>query len=1263
MPNIEFIQKRDGRVLPFDREKITNAVFKAAKSVGGRDYETAKKLSDKVAADVKNTFREGQTPTVEQIQDIVEKVLIESGHARTAKAYILYRQERAQIRQEKKLVLEKEEIDEVDKVFDLNALRVLKARYLRKNEDGRLTETPKQLFTRIATHIVIPDILQDSSFFAKDGGQKVSAFEEFNPAEYDGKLTVGKYVLNQYHLDALKRVYDRLNKEGKMKLGWGSLLNKLQNGELDRFEKNIDEYFDLMVSRKFMPNTPAIANFGGPLGMGSACFVIDVFDSIESIMEGLKKTAIVFKSGGGMGYNFSRLRPEGDFVSTTSGVASGPLSFMSLFDKMTEVIKQGGIRRGANMGMLNSNHPDIEKFIKAKEGNKALKNFNISVLMMPDFWEHYRNGTPYPLANPRDGETVRTVDPQMLFDMIVYQAWESAEPGVIFFDTINEFNPFYEHLGPIITTNPCVAADSLISTANGLEQIDSIRAEEILVDNRTAETQVETNGQLMLTKQEGCELIRPKQIVKTGHKDCYKVETNSGYELVATADHKILTTNGWKELLTLEKGEEILIQSDKGQFSRDKKLPIKFENRIVGKNGRTYTLNLPNEWSKELGLLLGWLTGDGFISEKNNNIGLVFSPEDFEAQQAMQPIFEKYCNRKVNAVEYENGCVQLRSNSKFVVDFFLKLGVNPNERKVPKALFTAPEEAVLGFLEGLFSSDGTIALGSKSRNYIRLNSSSQKLLKQVQLLLLNLGIRSSIYNRSTKPKVFFYSNKNNETKVYETSGINYELNVSKQNLAKFLTKLSFLQSNNKLKAEKLRGFEFYSENFTDKVKSIEFVGQKEVWDITEPKTHSFIANGFVVHNCGEVLLYGNESCNLGSVNVWAFANEDENGNVTVDWEGMAKATQIAARFLDNVIDVNKYPLKDIEDMTLATRKTGVGIMGLAQLLYELKLPYNTEEGRKYMERVMEFVNYHSKVESIELAKHRGSLPYYDKSFYPQGKLPFKGAYAKEDWHFDWDKVSEDIKKYGVRNGFTTVVAPTGSISMIAGCSSGMEPVYSLVFEKNVKVGSFYYVDPVFERVLKEEGLYDNRLIEDMNANRGGLGNVPYVPEHLKRVFVTALDITPEDHIRALAAIQKWTDSSVSKTNNFPADATVEHMRKSYLLAYELGCKDVTVFRDTSIKDQVLVAAPTKKEAKHVDYAPQRLKAANETSSQAPATPQPHKKSHDIVAAATMTGSATVQKTGGKYSDLKNCPECSAMMAVKEGCISCSECGWGLCSIS
>jgi len=294
---INQIRKRDGRVVPFDEEKITNAIYKAIAATGGRDRTLAESLSKRVVEIIDEKYGANIIPAVEDVQDVVERALVENGQARVAKAYIIYRQKRAEIRSEKQKVLEKDSIDEVDKAFDLNALRVLKARYLKKDETGKLIETPKQLFTRIAVHAALPDLLYGTEVYDITKKQLPHADEDFDPEKFHEKVSIGKYPLNRYHLEALKRMYDRFNRNGEAKISWNVFFDKLKSGRFNRFEKSINDFYKLMVARKFMPNTPAIANFGNVLGMGSACFVLGVEDSIESIMETLKQTAVSSRLG------------------------------------------------------------------------------------------------------------------------------------------------------------------------------------------------------------------------------------------------------------------------------------------------------------------------------------------------------------------------------------------------------------------------------------------------------------------------------------------------------------------------------------------------------------------------------------------------------------------------------------------------------------------------------------------------------------------------------------------------------------------------------------------------------------------------------------------------------------------------------------------------------------------------------------------------------------------------------------------------------
>ena len=863
------VLKRNGQEVPFNIEKIVKAIYKASVAVGEENWGLAETLAKEVVKRVGDK-KKNVTPEVEELQDMVEQVLIATGHAKMAKAYILYREHRAEIRHQKEQILNKEEIDEVDKKFDLNALRVLASRYLIKDEEGNVMESPKELFQRVATHITIASLFYDAKVFQKRPTGTQHRVEDIDYKKFAGKLAIGRYKLNEFHVEALHRLYKRFAEQRQLKVSWGEMLDLFKKGYFDKYAEELEGYFGLMVGRKFLPNTPAIANFGNHLGMGSACFTLGVADSIDLIMDTLKSAAVIFKSGGGVGYNFSHLRPEGDFVKTTGGTASGPISFMSMFDNMTEVIKQGGIRRGANMGILNSDHPDIEKFIKAKEGNKTLRNFNISVMLKPEFWKALKEKKPYALINPRSGKVVKEIDPSALFDIIAYQAWESAEPGVLFFDNINEHNPFVKSMGPIESTNPC----------------------------------------------------------------------------------------------------------------------------------------------------------------------------------------------------------------------------------------------------------------------------------------------------------------------------------------------------------------------------------------------------------GEVVLYPFESCNLGSINVWSYVEKNGGKKVVFNWDRLAADIQVAMRLLDNVIDVNKYPMQEIEDMTLSTRKIGFGMMGLGDLLYELEIPYDSKEGFAFMEELMEFLNYQTKVASVDLAKERGRMPMFDKSAYKDGKMPFAAFKDKASWTQDWKGLAEKIKKYGIRNGFTTVLAPTGSISMIAGCSSGIEPVFSLVFEKNITIGSFYYVDPVFEERMQREGLMDDALLKDVASSGGSIRHIAYIPPKLKKVFVTSMDIAPKDHVKVLGVLQRWTDSSISKTNNLPASATVEDIKDIYMLAHELGCKGVTVYRDKSLTSQVLNAGSKKTNKEH-EKERRESELAMIKDEKAKGMTIYHKagSSTDTIELGLSPAPSALNPDDfvGSIKELTHCPSCKTKLVRQEGCRKCPNCGWGLCS--
>ncbi len=381
MKTIEKIKKRDGRVVKFDSNKIAEAAWKAAKAVGMKDKSLAVRLADQVVKELEKQLKPGEIPSVEQVQDLVEKTLIQNGQASLAKAYILYRQKRTKIRRMKGLL---GVIDELK--LPLNAILVLERRYLKKDKEGRVIESTSQMFKRIARSI----------------------------AE----------VEKQY---------------GK------------SDAEIAKYE---NEFYSMMTNLEFIPNSPTLMNAGTMFRQLSACFVLPIEDSIDSIFDTLKAAAIIHKTGGGTGFSFSRLRPKGDVVKTTGGIASGAISFAKIYDTATEIMKQGGRRRGANMGVLRVDHPEIMDFIVAKEKEGVLRNFNLSVTVTDKFMKAVEEDSDFDLINPRNGEKMETLKARATWNLMVMMAWKNGEPGVIFLDTMNRRNPT-PRLGQIESTNPC----------------------------------------------------------------------------------------------------------------------------------------------------------------------------------------------------------------------------------------------------------------------------------------------------------------------------------------------------------------------------------------------------------------------------------------------------------------------------------------------------------------------------------------------------------------------------------------------------------------------------------------------------------------------------------------------------------------------------------------------------------------------------------------------------------------------------------------
>ncbi len=805
---VKNVKKRDGSIVPFQKEKIVNAIWGALREVGEKDKSLAEHFADLVVDILNKKFGDKRTPGVENIQDIVENVLIEEGHAKAAKAYILYRQERKKIREYKEMLGVKDELK-----LSVNAVRVLEARYLLKDDEGKVIESTAGLFRRVAKHIALPEVLYLKEVYDKNRKQSIQSEED----DADVRDFFKALGYNYWNYLMLRRAFHNLNQEHRMKLSFKDVVFKIKE-HYEEIKKVEDEFYELMTKRYFIPNSPTLMNAATRLGQLSACFVLPVGDSIAEIFESVKNTAIIHQSGGGTGFSFSRLRPKGDVVSSTKGVASGPLSFMRVFDVTTDVIKQGGKRRGANMAVLRVDHPDILEFITSKDpGNKVLSNFNISVALTDKFMKALKENKEYELINPRTKKVVGRLQARKVWDMIIYHAWKTGDPGVVFIDRINKYNPT-PHVGMIESTNPC--------------------------------------------------------------------------------------------------GEQPLL------------------------------------------------------------------------------------------------------------------------------------------------------------NY--------------------------------------------------------------------------------------------------------------------------------------------ESCNLGSINLSLMVTDDRR----INWKLLEETVKKAVHFLDNVIDANNFPIVQIERMTRANRKIGLGVMGWAEMLIKLGIKYNSEEAVKLAEKVMKFITSIGREESVELAKQRGNFP------------NFKGSV--------WD----GKYKY-LRNATITTIAPTGSISIIAGTSSGIEPLFAIAYttvtyisKTSLEGVELMNVNPVFEQIMKEEGLYNEELMKKV-ADEGTIDGIKEIPKKIRELFVTAHDVEPEWHVRMQAAFQKYTDNAVSKTINLRNEATLLDVEKAYKLAYELGCKGITIYRDRSKTVQVLYKG-TKKKSSSVSGKHNFNNGFNS-----------EEKSDDG------------DGEEFKLSEEK-CPVCGSKLYFAEGCYTCLSCGYSKC---
>lgn len=870
------------------------------------------------------------------------------------------------------------------------------------------------------------------------------------------------------------------------------------------------------------------------------CYVIpSPHDSRGGIMETLSEMTEIMSRGGGVGINLSSLRPRRAIVRGVSGSSSGAVSWGGLFSYATGLIEQGGSRRGALMLMMNDWHPDVLDFITVKSTMGQITNANLSVCVSNGFMQAVKEDKDWELVFPDtadpdydelwDGDLAkwkalgkavkpyRTVKAREMWHTIIESAWRSAEPGVVFMEYYNQMSNSW-YFNPIICTNPCFHPDTRISTEFGLIRIEdlyrTVQAESFL----TA-TDARLVNQLRVVNGRSYEVpgtvMRTATVFPTGVKKTLLVELGNGMELKVTPEHRIYTDRGWVEAKDLTTDDHVYIQSGAGKFAQTDDLGV--------------------QW----GHFLGWLTGDGWFA-KRGDVGMVFGKQDTEVIPAMVEAGRQLTGVQAKVFERENGTFHLFWWRKDLVERLEALGVKrvkAVEKEVPAAIFTAAQPTVVAYLQGLFSADGTVYENDEMHGSVRLASSSKKLLQDVQLLLLNLGIHGRICVRTKQNQAqFTYRTVEGEDKVYD-SHPSYELIISGDNMMVFAEQIGFqLVSRKQGALERIARPSRKSEKFMSNVTSVSQGETVTVYDVTEPQTHSLIANGIVVHNCGEQGLPAWGVCNLSAVNLSKFYDEEKHD---VAWDELGKTVRYSVRFLDNVIDRTPYHFEENEKNQKSERRVGLGTMGLAELMIKLKIRYGSPESLVFLDKLYGFMAKEAYLSSSDIAAEKGSFTQFEAE-------PFLQSGFMKQMTETFPEVGDAVRTKGMRNVTVITQAPTGSTGTMVGTSTGIEPYFAFEYFRQSRLG----YDKQYVPIAQE--------YKDKHPN-----------EELPDYFVTAMSLSAEDHIRAQAAIQTWVDSSISKTANCPADFTVEETKRLYELAFDLGCKGVTIYRDGSRDVQVL----------------------------------------------------------------------------------------------
>jgi len=748
------------------------------------------------------------------------------------------------------------------------------------------------------------------------------------------------------------------------------------------------------------------------------CFVLPISDDLgrasDGIFQTLRDAALIQQTGGGNGFSFSRLRPKGDIVRTSAGRATGPVGFLRVYDKAFGEVAQGGTRRGANMAVLRVDHPDIEEFIGCKEDENQITNFNISVAITDAFMRAVENDEPFDLINPRDGKVWKTVRARDLFDKIIKHAHHNGEPGALFIDTANRSNPL-PHLYQLEATNPCVTGDTLVATPSGWRRADQIREGDeictVLGTGRVAA--VEVNEAVPV----------------------FDVYLSDGAVVRVTASHQFHARDSRTKFFEARRVDEL----KPGDWIRVYRSVV--PNNPVPPTSADLT-------DREYGFLVGVLVGDGCYTPhalSKNVVRLSTHADDVEWNDLLQRAFAKVGVEKmytyVNAGSHS--MMMDPKPGRVIADWVRSLPLEPcrgPEKRLPEVYINSNREFLIGLLDGLFSTDGSVDLQS-NHPLLRFHTSSLELARQVRRILLMFGVYARISTSQRKRHDL-------NGRVIRHDRPKYDVTISGESLGRFFEQIPLSHPGKRMRLEEAAlKANLTGGNWAAKVVKIEPAGVATVYDIYEPKSDTWITEGFVSRGCGEQWLGPYENCCLGSINLAKHVTPEGK----VDWEKLRETIVLSTHFLDNVVSANKYvpAVPQLKEAALRARRIGLGIMALGDLMYHMGIRYGSEEAQEFAAQVMEFVRYHAMKTSIELAKERGPFPAIKGSIYDPENLKWTPPKPLKPYTHDfgrppvnWDEIVEGIKQYGIRNAAQTTIAPTGCLvpGTLVATDQGLLPI-------------------------------------------------------------------------------------------------------------------------------------------------------------------------------------------------------------------------------